>query len=162
MFPAAAAHRNQNRHGRCVDMDPKTSNHGHDGHTTKRTIHCAKMPEPIRPERPSPSRISNIFTPPPAGDAGEQLTTLLETPDFRLEHIVSNGQATKTGWWYDQPGPEWVMLLRGTAKLRFEGEGPLDLNPGDALLIPAHSKHRVESCSPDALWLALHFRPHQP
>lgn len=80
---------------------------------------------------------------------------------FRVERIVSLGQATPDGDWYDQDGPEWVLLLAGKAKLRFErDDNPYDLEPGDAWLIPAHCRHRVEWTDPDhpTIWLALHFQ----
>lgn len=51
-----------------------------------------------------------------------------------------------------------MTLLRGTARLQFD-EGDLALTAGDALLIPAGRRHRVAACSPDAVWLALHFQP---
>jgi cupin 2 domain-containing protein len=53
---------------------------------------------------------------------------------------------------------EWVLLARGEAVLRFENGEPIPLKAGDHLLIPARQKHRVESTSADALWLALHFK----
>ncbi|MGL4319019.1 MAG: cupin domain-containing protein, partial [Pseudomonas sp.] len=59
---------------------------------------------------------------------------------------------------YDQPKPEWVALLKGCASLQF-ADGSLELAAGDALLIPAHCRHRVAACSADAIWLALHFEP---
>ena len=34
----------------------------------------------------------------------------------------------------------------------------LSLKAGDYLLIPARARHRVASCSQDALWLALHVK----
>lgn len=105
-----------------------------------------------------PPRISNIFDPRPKGEAGEQTFPLIQTADFQLESIVSHGQPTEEGFWYDQPRPEWVLLTQGKATLRFEGEGIVELRSGDFLLIPAHAKHRVDSCSEDARWLALHFR----
>jgi cupin 2 domain-containing protein len=102
--------------------------------------------------------VANIFERFPAdGGESEQLVTLLKTSGLRLEKIFSHGHATATGFWYDQEQPEWVVLLKGTAKLRFEGDEVLELAAGDSILIPARSKHRVESCSQDALWLALHF-----
>jgi len=33
------------------------------------------------------------------------------------------------------------------------------LKAGDWIAIPAHSRHRVESTSADALWLAVHGTP---
>ena len=88
--------------------------------------------------------------------------TLLETPYLKLEHILSHGEPTAVNYWYDQQQPEWVVLLRGKAKLKFEGDEMLELTAGDFILIPARSKHRVESCSYDALWMALHFHAGVP
>ena len=101
--------------------------------------------------------VTNIFGDTPAGGNREELITLLETPGLRLEQILSHGQATVADHWYDQEQPEWVVLLQGTAMLRFDGDGLLGLAAGDSILIPARSRHRVESCSQDARWLALHF-----
>jgi len=86
----------------------------------------------------------------------ESFTTLLSAPGLRLERIVSNGRASDAGFWYDQGDPEWVMLVRGTAVLRFDPGGDIHLAAGDFLTIPAHALHRVEEVSPDAIWLALH------
>ena len=50
-----------------------------------------------------------------------------------------------------------MALLGGNATLEFD-DGSLALAAGDALLIPAHCRHRVAACSLDAVWLALHFQ----
>ena len=92
----------------------------------------------------------------PAGET-ETFRTLLDLPGIRLEQIVSNGQASEEGFWYDQKEPEWVMLVRGEAVLRFDPDRDVTLKAGDFLLIAANSRHRVESVSADAVWLALHF-----
>jgi cupin 2 domain-containing protein len=100
----------------------------------------------------------------PAQLPTEQFETLLETGAFRLERILSRGQATPPGEWYDQDGHEWVLLVQGAARLRIEGQdAPVDLVPGDTLLLPAHCRHRVDWTPPDqdTVWLALHF-PHPP
>jgi cupin 2 domain-containing protein len=69
---------------------------------------------------------------------------LLERPSLRIERIVSTGQATPEGEWYDEDTDEWVLLLAGSARLRMEGEDEdRDLVPGDWLLLPAHCRHRV-------------------
>ena len=91
----------------------------------------------------------------------ETVELLLERPGVRIERIVSTGQSTPPGAWYDQPGDEWVALLAGRATLRL-GDGALvDLSPGDWLLIPAHLRHRVEATStdPPCVWLAVHAAP---
>jgi cupin 2 domain-containing protein len=104
---------------------------------------------------------SNLFAGLPKILAAEQFDTLLETASFKLERIVSAGQATPAGEWFDQDRHEWVILLSGRAGLLFEGERqPIVLQPGDYVLIPAHRRHRVEWTDPagKTVWLALHYR----
>lgn len=102
-----------------------------------------------------PPVVKNLLVSPP-GEA-ETFRTLLNLPGIRIEQIVSNGQPSEEGFWYDQNNPEWVMLVRGEAVLRFDPGGDVPLKTGDFLLIAAHTRHRVESVSDDAVWLALHF-----
>ena len=102
----------------------------------------------------------NVFAGLPAHLPQEVVENLLQTGSFRLERIISTGQATPAGQWYDQDAPEWVILLSGGAGLRFESEAQVrTLAPGDYVLIPAHCRHRVEWTDPDraTVWLALHF-----
>jgi len=106
-------------------------------------------------------QVNNLF----AGIAGkipaEIIEILWKTPGFQLERIISAGQATPPGQWYDQETHEWVVLLSGAAGLWFEGETEVQvLRPGDYLLIPAHRRHRVEWTDPEqqTVWLALHYR----
>ena len=51
------------------------------------------------------------------------------------------------------------MLLAGAAVLRFEAGNKVALRAGDWITIPAHRRHRVESTSTDAVWLAVHCAP---
>lgn len=101
---------------------------------------------------------------PPPGTPDEEIRTLLARPGLRIKRIVSTGQASPPGFWYDQPQDEWVLVLAGAARLRLDGE-PADrvLGPGDHLLIPAHRRHRVAWTSPEAptVWLAVHLGPDQ-
>jgi cupin 2 domain-containing protein len=104
--------------------------------------------------------IENVFAHLSAPLPEELVETLLETAALRLERIVSRGHATPPGRWYDQDRDEWVVLLRGSAGLRFEGDAaPVTLRPGDHLLIPARRRHRVEwtDAAEPTVWLALHF-----
>ena len=110
----------------------------------------------------SPSTSDNLLAPPPDAPGEETCATLLRHPAFILEHIVSRGAASPDGFWYDQERPEWVLLLRGEADLRFEAGETVFLTAGDPLLIPAHCRHRMDRTSPDALWLALHYLADHP
>jgi cupin 2 domain-containing protein len=100
--------------------------------------------------------VRNLFASPMPKGEGEVFEPLLEGGSFRLEAITSRGEASPEGFWYDQSDDEWVFLVRGNARLGFEKQGILNLRAGDYLLIPAHRRHRVESVSDDALWMALH------
>ena len=106
-------------------------------------------------------RVVNLLETPAgnlSGRAAEVVTPLIQTSTFRLERIDSYGHASPPGFWYDQEEDEWVVLLRGNAVMDFGEDGSLMLSAGDCLTIPAHRKHRVESVSEDAVWVALHFR----
>ncbi|MBY6108552.1 cupin domain-containing protein [Ferrimonas balearica] len=86
---------------------------------------------------------------------------LVQTPNARIERILSHGQVTPQGQWYDQAEDEFVVLIEGAAQLQIEGESqPRQLAAGDWLLLPAHCRHRVVWTDPNqpSLWLALHLR----
>ena len=95
------------------------------------------------------------------GDARQEIVArLVGSANLKIERIVSMGQASPPGFWYDQPWAEWVVVLAGAAGLSFEGEAEVRvLSPGDYLLIPARVKHRVEwtSKDPATIWLAVHY-----
>jgi cupin 2 domain-containing protein len=93
----------------------------------------------------------------------ELFTTLLDVAGVRIERIVSHGHASPEGFWCDQDRHEWVVVLTGAARLRFEGEKPLEMQRGDSINIPAHTKHRVDWTTPDepTVWLAVHYGDHQ-
>ncbi|MEB3264573.1 MAG: Nif11 domain/cupin domain-containing protein [Synechococcus sp.] len=96
---------------------------------------------------------------PAPGD--ESVTVLLDTPAFRLERIHSCLAASPEDFWYDQAEHEWVLLLSGSARLRFADEAEArELNAGDSLWITPHRRHRVEQTdpSPGSVWLALFWR----
>jgi cupin 2 domain-containing protein len=96
----------------------------------------------------------------PARRQDELFETLLLQPGFHLERILSWGQVTPDGEWYDQAQDEWVLLLGGAARLLVEGQKELALRPGDAVLLPAHHRHRVVWTDPEqtTVWLALHYK----
>ena len=90
--------------------------------------------------------------------AEEQIDELLRRPNLRIERIVSTGQASAEAFWYDQAEHEWVIVLSGSARLRYETDGAeVELGPGDAAFIPAHRKHQVAWTTPEepTVWLAI-------
>ena len=92
--------------------------------------------------------------------AQEIAEVLLERPGLRIERIVSTGQATPEGQWYDQETDEWVLLVSGRARLRIEGEAQdRELGEGDFVFLPAHCRHRVAWTEQEkpTVWLAVHF-----
>ena len=102
----------------------------------------------------------NLYDNITTGADSEIFEGLLKTKSFKLERIISNGQATPPDEWFDQAHDEWVVLLKGWAILRIEGVSQLyKMAEGDYLSIPAHKRHRVEATSPDepTIWLAFHF-----
>lgn len=97
---------------------------------------------------------------PNAADS-EVFETLLQHPQVRIERIVSHGQCSPDGFWYDQDEHEWVLLLQGSAELQFDQPAThLKLQPGDAIHIPAHQRHRViaTAANQDTVWLAVFYR----
>lgn len=105
--------------------------------------------------------LENLFKEIPTATIDEQFLSLLESPHLRIERIVSWGQASPPGFWYDQEEHEWVLLVCGAARIRFESATELhELTAGSFLLIPARCRHRVEWTAPDqpTIWLALFFK----
>jgi len=103
----------------------------------------------------------NLFLQIPDSFQGEVFEALLETEHFVLERIISSGQATPLGEWYDQDTSEWVILLSGSAGFLLESEKNIQvMHPGDYVHIPAHQRHRVEwtDSGHKTVWLALHYK----
>lgn len=101
---------------------------------------------------------SNLFSSLPAQLPDELFITLLESAHVRVEKIISHGHASPDGFWYDQDEHEWVVVLKGMARLTIEEE-LVELKPGDFVNISAHQKHRVEWTTPTetTVWLAVFY-----
>lgn len=106
-----------------------------------------------------PPSTANLFRQLPEAKKSEQIETLLKTSGFRIERIVSQGQASDEGFWYDQPDDEWVVVLEGSARLEIaEPPSVVELTAGDWVSLPARCRHRVAWTDPDrpTMWLAVH------
>ena len=104
--------------------------------------------------------VGNILSDLPSVTDTEHFETLADTPNVRIERIVSTGQTTPEDQWYDQPHDEWVMVIQGAARLIVENQAEeLALTPGDWVLLPAHCRHRVSwtDSATQTVWIAVHF-----
>lgn len=107
------------------------------------------------------SASSNIFKHIPDQLPEELMECIFKRNNIQIERIISKGHITPTGQWYDQDWDEWVILLQGQATVLYEKNNqPFHLSAGDYLLIPSHTRHRVEWTLPDfnTVWLAVHLR----
>lgn len=96
----------------------------------------------------------------PDATKGEIFEPIFQRESLLVERIVSHGQSTPDGQWYDQEQDEWILLLKGNAELLVEGDDrPTPLAPGDSMLLPARCRHRVVSTANDCdtVWLAVHY-----
>lgn len=102
----------------------------------------------------------NIFDRLPADRSAEHFDTVAILDGGKVERIVTFGQSSPEGFWYDQDQNEWVLVLRGRAKLEIEGfPDTVELSPGDYVNLPAHTRHRVDWATRDepTIWLAIHY-----
>ena len=102
----------------------------------------------------------NLFDEIPENLDEELVEELLRDRSVRIERIVSRGQSSLPGFWYDQAEHEWVMVLAGKARLKIEGQPEMMLGPGDTIYLSAHTRHRVEWTDPqqDTIWLAVYWK----
>jgi cupin 2 domain-containing protein len=109
--------------------------------------------------------ISNLFSlknvPPPGEE--EFFEPLCEHGDLKIERIISRGHTSARDFWYEQDKHEWVVLLKGEARIEFEDGREVHLEPGNYLFLPSGLKHRVcyTSKETETVWLAIHFGSRQ-
>jgi len=102
----------------------------------------------------------NIFDSLPQEMTAEDFLPLTTHAGVRIERIVSKGQVTPEGEWYDQDWAEWVYLVEGGATLLLEGpDEEVSLGAGDWLFLAAHRRHRVIWTDAErvTIWLAVHW-----
>lgn len=88
----------------------------------------------------------------------EIFQNILNHKEIKIERIISKGHCSAPDFWYDQNENEWVLLIKGEAKLQFE-KNIRHLFPGDYLNIPAHTRHRVQwtTLDEETIWLAIFY-----
>lgn len=102
----------------------------------------------------------NIFDELPVELPEEIFEKIIESKNFLLERIISEGHTSPPNFWYDQEKNEFVILLSGSARVLYDDGTSYSLLPGDYINIPAHQKHRVEETDKNkkTIWLALHYK----
>ncbi|MBS4013727.1 MAG: cupin domain-containing protein [Bacteroidetes bacterium] len=103
--------------------------------------------------------MDNIFNIDSLPIDSELFDTIFHNKNVKIERILSKGQVTKDGEWYNQETDEWVILIQGNAKIEFENHKIIELNSGDYIFIPSHQKHKVifTSVDPICIWIAVHI-----
>ena len=104
--------------------------------------------------------MDSLFKDIPAELPEELIETICSADCVKIERIVSRRHASPEGFWYDQDRNEFVLIIQGSAGLKFDGEdGIVVLKAGDYLNIASHVKHRVEwtDSSSETIWLAVHY-----
>jgi cupin 2 domain-containing protein len=105
-------------------------------------------------------KINNILSDIPERIPEEIFGEIISSENIRIERIISKGQSSPEDFWYDQEENEWLILVKGKAKLKFSDENELvELTAGDYISITSHKKHRVEWTDPEneTIWLAVFY-----
>ncbi|MCL1078853.1 hypothetical protein D5R81_12870 [Parashewanella spongiae] len=77
--------------------------------------------------------MNNLFKDIPTDLSKEVIQVLAETPQTRIERIVSFGQKSSENFWYDQDENEWVVVIKGRAQIDFVDGRKCILGQGDFL-----------------------------
>lgn len=94
----------------------------------------------------------------PTSIPDEIFETIISTQNLKIERIISKGQKSESDFWYDQNQSEWILVVKGEARLQFEDK-TISLSAGDYLSIAPHQKHRVDWTTPEeeTIWLAVFY-----
>lgn len=85
---------------------------------------------------------SNLFDDIPNNADEEEFKVIAKSKGVVIERIVSHGHVSSE--WYDQDETEFACVVRGEARMLFEGETEERLmRKSDWVVIPAHCKHKV-------------------
>jgi len=102
---------------------------------------------------------NNLFENIPKDLPEELFETLVKTDNIHIERIVSRGHTSPEEGWYEQEKNEFVLVLKGAARLEFEDGRVVSMGVGDWLEIVAHERHRVVWTDEEGqtVWVAIHF-----
>lgn len=109
----------------------------------------------VQKDSPAPDT-ENLLTLPSVADK-EIVSELMKSGKVRIEKIVSTGQKSIDGFWYDQDENEWVCVLEGKGIIGYNDGSSVTLNKGDWLNIPARTMHRVLHTDNPTVWLAVFY-----
>ena len=112
------------------------------------------------PEGWTHGRLLDAAASPSSGERFETLATFGRVVVEQILSAATDPAAEPVA--YDQEQDEWVVVLTGAATLEITGrDGPtvVELGPGDWLLLPAHTPHRVLATAAATTWLAVHLHP---
>ena len=103
--------------------------------------------------------MNNLLKNIPKNISKELFETLVENEHIHIERIISKGHASPVEGWYNQEKNEFVLLLKGAARLEFEDGRVVSLGVGDWLEIVAHQKHKVVWTHPqgETVWVGVHY-----
>ena len=101
----------------------------------------------------------NIFDSLPDAIGEEVFTEIVGKKGIKIERIVSKGHTSPKSGWHNQDDNEWVVVLKGEAKLLFDNGKTEHLIEGSHINILANTKHKVVWTTPDTetIWLAVHY-----
>ncbi|KJH71217.1 cupin domain-containing protein [Aliterella atlantica] len=100
----------------------------------------------------------NLLIDIPTAIPDEIFETIISTQNVKIERIISKGHKSESDFWYDQHQSEWILVIKGEARLQFEDK-TIHLSTGDYLTIAPHQKHRVDWTTPEeeTIWLAVFY-----
>lgn len=98
----------------------------------------------------------HLAGPSSAPGTGERVEPVVRVGDLLVEQILSGVADGPVE--FRQDHHEWVVVLGGGAALEVDGER-LELGPGDWVLLPAGTPHRLVDNQPGTTWLAVHSKP---
>lgn len=102
----------------------------------------------------------NFFEQKEVGNGKEIFSSIFSSRGLKIKRIISKGYRTPERKWLIDDTDEFVILLKGSASIRFFNGEIKKMKRGDYIHIPPGTKHKVTYTSkkPCCYWLAIHFK----